>query len=102
MGQSVLPLRQDPPVLMAMFASMAVWWGLRIADVIDNWPFVILLMVSFVVATLVSMKRAQPVLDLVAERPKELEWAGVDEPWTSEQVATVERALSLEQVKVDA
>jgi branched-chain amino acid transport system permease protein len=102
MGEAVAPVRKDRSILYPMLGVMAFWWVLRATDVIDNWPFVILLMVSFVVATLVSMKRAQPVLDLVAERPRELEWAGVDEPWTSEQVATVERALALEQVKVDA
>jgi branched-chain amino acid transport system permease protein len=102
MSQSVLPLRRDPPMLAAMFASMALWWGLRIADVIDNWPFVLLVAASFVVASLVSMKRAQPVLDLLSERPREIEWAGVDEPWTDEQVADVERALALDQVKVHA
>ena len=59
MSEGVAPLRRDRTVLAGMFAVMALWYALRLLDVITNWPFVILLALTFVAANVVAMLRAR-------------------------------------------
>jgi branched-chain amino acid transport system permease protein len=106
MSEGVAPLRRDRTALGAMFGLVAVWWVLRVLDVIANWPFVILLGLTFVAASGAAMIRAQRrVVDLAAaeaEVDAELEWVGITVPWTEERVAELDRALALDQVKAHA
>jgi branched-chain amino acid transport system permease protein len=102
MSEGVAPLRRDTVVLVSMLVAMAFWWVLRVLDVITNWPFVILLALTFAVAAAMAMLRARPdVIDL-AEREPELEWVGITSPWTEEQVAVLDRELALDEVRVRA
>ncbi|MBA3303741.1 MAG: ABC transporter permease [Actinomycetota bacterium] len=105
MGEGVSPLRRDRVALAAMFALMVVWYALRLLDVIANWPFVILLVLTFVVASAAAVVRARSSATSAEGDGKpepDLEWVGVTVPWTTERVDAVDRALALEQVKVRA
>jgi branched-chain amino acid transport system permease protein len=102
MSEGVAPLRRDRVALVAMFGAIALWWVLRVLDVIANWPFVILLALTFVVASVAATIRArQKVIDLAEPEPA-LEWVGITSPWTPEQVSALDRALALDQVQVRA
>jgi branched-chain amino acid transport system permease protein len=104
MGEGVAPLRRDRVVLASMFGAMALWYALRLLDVIANWPFVVLLALTFVVAGAVATARARSAEQVAAavEPEPELEWVGVTAPWTPERVEALDRALALDQVKVRA
>ena len=101
MGEGVAPLRRDRGVLAVMFGLMALWWALRLADVITNWPFVLLLALTFVAANVAAMLRARPDAGAVEPEP-DLEWVGITSPWTPERVAAIDRALALDEVRVRA
>jgi branched-chain amino acid transport system permease protein len=101
MGEGVLPLRRDHTVLAGMFAAMALSYALRLLDVITNWPFVILLALSFVAANVAAMLRARLAAGAVEPEP-DLEWVGITSPWTPERVAAIDRALALDEVRVRA
>ena len=102
MSEGVAPLRRDRVALTAMFGLIALWWVLRVLDVIANWPFVILLALTFVAASVAATIRArQKVIDLSEPEPA-LEWVGITSPWTPEQVGALDRALGLDQVQVHA
>ena len=101
MNEGVAPLRRDPAALAGMFGLMALWYALRLADVITNWPFVILLALTFVAANVSAMLRARPPKDAVEPEPA-LEWVGITSPWTPERVVAIDRALALDQVRVRA
>jgi branched-chain amino acid transport system permease protein len=101
MGEGVLPLRRDHIVLAGMFAAMALSYALRLLDVITNWPFVILLGLSFVAANVAAMLRARLAAGVVEPEP-DLEWVGITSPWTPERVAAIDRALALDEVRVRA
>ena len=101
MNEGVAPLRRDPAALAGMFGLMALWYALRLADVITNWPFVILLALTFVAANVLAMLRARPPKDAVEPEPA-LEWVGITSPWTPERVVAIDRALALDQVRVRA
>ena len=101
MGEGVLPLRRDRTVLAGMFAAMALWYALRLLDVITNWPFVFLLALSFVAANVAAMLRARLAAGAVEPEP-DLEWVGITSPWTPERVAAIDRALALDEVRVRA
>jgi branched-chain amino acid transport system permease protein len=102
MSEGVAPLRRDTPVLAGMFGLIALWWVLVLLDVIANWPFVILLALTFVTANVAAMVRAsRRVIDLAEPEP-ELEWVGITVPWTEERVAELDRALALDEAQVHA
>jgi branched-chain amino acid transport system permease protein len=101
MSEGVLPLRRDRIVLAGMFGVMALGFALRLLDVLANWPFVILLALTFVAANVAAMLRARPQADAV-EREPDLEWVGITSPWTADRVAAMDRALALDQVRARA
>jgi branched-chain amino acid transport system permease protein len=101
MGEGVAPLRRDRVVLAGMFGVMAVAYALRLFDVITNWPFVLLLALTFVAASAVAMLRARPPKGAVEPDPP-LEWVGITSPWTAERVVAIDRALALDQVRAHA
>ena len=90
------PLGQDPPVLGGMVAAMALVYGLRLADVIGNWPFALGVAAAAVVASVIASARTGEPGDAVgAEAPVDLEWVGVTEPWTEDLVARVSEGVAL-------
>jgi branched-chain amino acid transport system permease protein len=103
MGEAVSPVRQDRSLLYPMFAVMAFWWVLRAADVIDNWPFALLVAATLIVANGLALLRIRTQLEALSERSEpELEWIGITEPWTPEQVDMLDRELALDEVDLHA
>jgi branched-chain amino acid transport system permease protein len=102
MSEGLAPIRQDRVVLASMFGVMALWYALRMFDVIANWPFVILLGLTFVVAAGLAMLRARPTVVDLSEKEPDLEWVGITVPWTPERVVELDRALALDSVQVHA
>jgi branched-chain amino acid transport system permease protein len=102
MSEGTIALRRDTRVLTAMFGAMALWYALCLFDVIGNWPFVILLGLTFVVAAAASMLRARPRVVDLPESVTPLEWVGITVPWSPDRVAELDRALALDEVKANA
>jgi branched-chain amino acid transport system permease protein len=99
MSADVRPIRHDPLVFVAMVAAMAGAYALRMAEVIENWPFVLLVVVAVVAASSVAKVRARPSGDEAADAPPSpdaLEWVGVTEPWTTEHLSRVTEGLGLD------
>lgn len=104
MQRSVFPLRHDGVVLGAMGALMAVAYGLRLADVLTNWGFVLALVAIYIGANVAAWARARPETgDGAAILPpvEDLDWVGVTAPWTAEHLAGMDEALALDDLALD-
>jgi branched-chain amino acid transport system permease protein len=102
MSEGLAPVRRDRVVLTGMLAVMGLWYALRLLGVIDNWPFVILLIVTFLGAAGLATFRARPTVVDLSDAEPELEWVGITVPWTRDRVAALDRALALDEVQVHA
>ncbi|HEY7439147.1 MAG TPA: branched-chain amino acid ABC transporter permease, partial [Acidimicrobiia bacterium] len=103
MRQGFLPLYKAKGVLIATLVLMAVVYALRLADVIANWPFVILMVGIPMVATGVAGFVQPTTLETEEElRAPEvpLEWRGIDEPWTAEDLDELDRVVGLSEVEL--
>jgi branched-chain amino acid transport system permease protein len=96
--EGFLPIVEVRPVLVATVVALAVIYGLRLAEVIDNWPFVILSLAIPVVAVIVAGLVEREVVETAEETP--LEWRGLTEPWTEEDVRELDRALGTSEVQL--
>jgi branched-chain amino acid transport system permease protein len=95
----VARIRRDPLVFVGMVAAMAGAYALRLAEVIENWPFVLLLAAAFFAASSVAGARAKPTAEESAATPPSpdaLEWVGVTEPWTAAHLSRVTEGLGLD------
>jgi branched-chain amino acid transport system permease protein len=103
MSAGVVALRRDRTVLASMFGVMAVWYVLRLVDVLANWPFVLLLVATLVAAAVLADLRARAAAAAEPPAPDQeevpLEWLGITAPWTPERVAELDRALALEPAR---
>jgi branched-chain amino acid transport system permease protein len=90
------PVRNTPKLLAGLLLAVAVVYGLRLADVLDNW--------SWVLATLVLVVSTPFVSKYLRGTPSEaepvpgIEWAGLDRPWTPDDIAELDRNLRLPKV----
>ncbi len=102
MSAGVATLRNDPLALGAMVVAMAGAYALRLADVVANWPFVLLLVAAFLVAGIVAGVRARGGGEVDgAAAPadvEDLEWVGVTVPWTTRHLSRIEGALALDEI----
>ena len=84
--------------LLAMVVALLAVYGLRLADVIDNWTFV----GSSRSIPLIARDRGQlsaaaeqrtkaRIDDDLSETP--LEWVGIDRPWNDDDVDALDRYL---------
>jgi branched-chain amino acid transport system permease protein len=96
--EAFLPIVTSRPVLVGTIVTLAVVYALRLGDVIDNWPFVILSLATPVVAVLVAGLTERRAVETVEETP--LEWRGVTEPWTDEDVRELDRALGMSELQL--
>lgn len=104
MQRSVFPLRHDDVVLGATGALMAVAYGLRLADVLTNWGFVLALVAIYIGANVAAWARARPRTDGAAVAPasvNDLDWVGVTAPWTAGHLARMDEALALDDLTLD-
>lgn len=100
------PLLKAPRVLAAMCVALAGVYALRLADVIDNWPFVILSAVVVALSGLVaSLVRPKAVEEAAGESKAELEdvpleWRGIDRPWTAADLDELDRQVGLSEAEL--
>lgn len=100
------PLLKAPRVLVAMCIALAGVYALRLADVIDNWPFVILTAVVVALSGLVaSLTQPKAVEEAAGESEAELadvplEWRGIDRPWTTADRDELDREVGLSEVEL--
>jgi branched-chain amino acid transport system permease protein len=73
---------------------IALWFALRLGDVIDNWTFAIGLLVGIagIRGALRIREARRAAVDRVAPVP--VEWRGVRQPWEPADLAEIERGLA--------
>jgi len=98
MREGFAALANSPSSLLVMTIAILASYGLRLADAIDNWTFVICLiaipLVASIVATLsaAAEQRTKAKLDgIAAEVP--LEWIGIDRQWNDDDIDALDRYL---------
>jgi branched-chain amino acid transport system permease protein len=102
------PLLHAPVALVGMCVAIVVAYGLRIADVIDNWTFFAVIVIAVVAAGIVgSLARPKAVEEAAGETPEELadvplEWRGIDRPWTTEDLEELDREVGLGEAEFHA
>lgn len=103
MGRAVAPLRRDRLALTAMVVGMVGAYALRLAEVIGNWPFVGLIAAAFLVASTVATRRAREApTDAEVDSLVDLEWAGINQPWTADDLSSMNEVLAFDGAGGDA
>ena len=94
--EGFMPIAKSRVVLVATVVVLAALYAIRMLDVIDNWTYALLTLatplVAVVVATVLQREQTE------AEVP--LEWRGVTEPWTGDDVRELDRVLGLNEVEL--
>lgn len=101
------PLRRQPALMVGTLVGVAAVLALRLGDVIDGGIFAVALVGEVVAgglaAQVIEARRAPDAAAdpgdadaRGADEPEPLEWAGVDRPFTEEEIATLDRVLGLE------
>jgi len=86
------PIVRTRIVLVATVVVLAGLYAIRMLDVIDNWTYAILTAITPLVAAGVATARLREPPD---DEPVALEWRGVTEPWTGDDVRELDRVLGL-------
>jgi branched-chain amino acid transport system permease protein len=101
--EALAPLRRRAVLLVATAAGVAAVVALRLADELDGGPFALALVavpaVGGLAAQLLDARRATRENGPAASP---LEWAGIDRPFTDEEVAMLDREMGLERPAGDA
>jgi len=98
MREGFAALANSPSSLLVMTIAILASYGLRLADAIDNWTFVICLIVIPLVASIVATisaaatQRTKAKLDGDASETP-LEWVGIDRAWNDDDVDALDRYL---------
>jgi len=98
--QGLDQIKQSKPLMLTLIGLEAAIWGLTAAEVITNWNFVILTLVNLLIVPVVGGKilLARAMRGVPKLVPPEL--VGIDRPFTSEDLAEMDRALNLEGVVI--
>jgi branched-chain amino acid transport system permease protein len=103
--EGFLPLLKSRGAMIGTVIGLALLYALRMADVITNWPYVILSMAVPAVATFVAgllqpkaVEEAAGHLEEIVDVP--LEWRGIDRPWTESDAEELDRAIGMSEVTV--
>ena len=99
------PLADSPSSLLVMTLSLLALYGVRLLDAIDNWTFVVGLVVIPLLASAiatVSGASKERVLAQLKDAPDRtpMEWIGIDRPWTAEDLATLDRELGISELEL--
>ncbi|HZJ25904.1 MAG TPA: ABC transporter permease [Acidimicrobiia bacterium] len=96
--EAFLPIVAVRPALIATVGALTAIYALRMVDAIDNWTYVIASLAVPVVAVIVAgfVQREAPTE--AEEVP--LEWRGITEPWSEEDVRELDRALGISEVQL--
>lgn len=106
MREGFAPLFQSRRIIAIMCVAFAGIYALRLADVITNWPFVLLMFGAFAVATVVANLLAPRAVEEAAGVPEAelddvaLEWRGIDRPWTEADREELDRQIGLSEAEL--
>lgn len=103
--EGFLPLLAARAVLAAMCVAVAGAYVLRLTNVIDNWAFVVLLILFPVIATIAAGLSKPRAVEAAAGNDEEirdvpLEWRGIDRPWTKADLEQLDRYLGLKEMEL--
>ena len=90
-----------PAVLAGGVVALAAVWALRLAGVIDNWPWVVLSVAAVGAMPVVADRLTGRRIETPDERAglaTPLEWLGLTAPYRPEDVAAIDRVLVLPEV----
>jgi branched-chain amino acid transport system permease protein len=90
------PVAKSRIVLVATVVVLAGLYAIRMLDVIDNWTYALLTLATPLVAVAVATALRRERVDAVVP----LEWRGVTEPWTDDDVRELDRVLGLSEVEL--
>jgi branched-chain amino acid transport system permease protein len=102
------PLLRAPIALGAMCVAIVIGYALRMAEVIDNYAFIAVIVIAVVAAGIAgSLARPKAVEEAAGETPEELadvplEWRGIDRPWTTEDLEELDRQVGLAETELHA
>jgi branched-chain amino acid transport system permease protein len=96
------PIVRTRVVLVATVAVLAGLYAIRMLDVIDNWTYAILTIVTPLVAVGVATALQRGPVGRGPAGPAEvpLEWRGVTEPWTDDDARELDRVLGMSEVEI--
>jgi branched-subunit amino acid ABC-type transport system permease component len=106
MREGFAPLLKAPRVMAAMWVALAGLYALRLADVFDNWPYVLLSIAVVSIAGIAAgLARPRAVEEAAGETQAEiddvpLEWRGIDRPWTSADLHELDREVGLSEAEL--
>ena len=103
--EGLAPLRRQPVLLIGTLVGVAAVVALRLADVLSGGPFALALVAEVAAGGLAAQMieaRRSPGPDAAGAgtadaAPVPLEWAGIERPFTDDEVATLDRMLGLER-----
>ncbi len=113
MSEAVEPLRRNRAAWGSMLGAMIAAYALRLAGVIDNWPFVGLVVLVFVVANTMATVQARrtetepaagealpggvvPGGVVPGGAGRSIEWAGVTRAWSADDLVAMNEALAFD------
>jgi branched-chain amino acid transport system permease protein len=100
------PLFRSRRVLVGLCVALAGIYALRVSDVIDNWPYVILSAVAIFGATGIANFLKPEVVEETAGMTEAeiedvpLEWRGIDRPWTDADRVELDREIGLSEAEL--
>jgi branched-chain amino acid transport system permease protein len=102
--EALAPLRRQPVLVAGTLVGVAAVVGLRLGDVLTGGPFALALVAELaaggLAAQVLEARRALAQPDEEAGDDVPLEWAGIVRPFTSEEIAALDRELGLEPEQV--
>ncbi len=100
------PLFESRRMLIVTGVALAGVYAVRLADIIDNWMFVIASLVVFFAGTAVANLTQPKAVEAAAGVPEAeiedvpLEWRGIDRPWTDADREELDRQIGLSEVEL--
>ncbi len=86
-----LPMLRDRVVGSALLVVVLALWGLRVAEAVDGWNFVLGVVAAAVAARIWHSTRTRPAPE-ITEPP--VEWWGLSRPWKSEDEEVLDRGVT--------
>lgn len=103
--EAYLPLSRAPGVLVGMSVLLATLYGLRLAEVLTNWPYLLLSIATVGGAAMVAGITQPRAVEIAAGLEAELadvplEWRGIDRPWTQKDMEELDRRVGLSEAEL--
>ena len=103
--EAYLPLSRARGVLVGMSVVLATLYGLRLAEVLTNWPYLLLSIATVGGAAMIAGITQPRAVELAAGLEAELadvplEWRGIDRPWTHEDMEELDRQVGLSEAEL--